>query len=97
MLVNLKLKKEVEKLEQAMIDKAKKPQKRAREEPKQDQLDLVDRDAENYTEILESKVDDLERQLKEAKEERYEFEKKYREAVLPEFTLPLQLEEQDLK
>ena len=34
MLVNLKLKKEVEKLEQAMLDKAKKPQKRAREEPK---------------------------------------------------------------
>ena len=34
MLVNLKLKKEVENLEQAMLDKAKKPQKRAREEPK---------------------------------------------------------------
>ena len=61
MLINLKLKKEVEKLEQAMLDKAKKPQKRAREEPKQDQLDLVDRDAENYKEILESKVDELER------------------------------------
>ena len=52
-------------------------------------MDLVDREVENYTEVLESKVDDLERQLKEAKEERYEFEKKYREAVLPEFTLPL--------
>ena len=45
---------------------------------------------------MESKIDELERQLKEAKEERFEFEKKYREAVIPEFRLPFKLLEDDL-
>ena len=45
---------------------------------------------------MESKIDDLERQLKEAKEERFEFEKKYRESAIPEFRLPFKLDEDDI-
>ena len=46
---------------------------------------------------MESKIDELERQLKEAKEERFEFEKKFREADIPGgLKLPFVLTEDDL-